>query len=717
MADKTEYECAVAAVRAGAAVEDEAARLYDLLSDDERLWLLDGDTEFWQGLRGFQTEGYNRRPVVMGAIDRLGIPGLRFTDGPRGVVMGNSTAFPVAMARGASWDVDLEQRIGDVIGLESVAQGANFFAGVCINLLRHPAWGRAQETYGEDPHLLGEFGAALTRGVRAHVMACAKHYALNSMENARFTVDVIADDAALHEIYLPHFRRVVEEGVDGIMTAYNAVNGEWAGHSRQLIGGILRGQWGFEGVTISDFVFGIRDAADSLEGGLDVEAPFRQHRALHLRVALAEGRTSWDAVRRAALHTLGAQLRYASAHQPRVAPLPVVACDEHRDLARTAAARAMVLLRNEDVGGSPVLPLHAQRLHSLAVIGRLADLPNLGDHGSSDVRAPQVITALAGLRAALPHVTIVHVDADDALAAAAAAAGCDAAIIVAGYTAEDEGEFIEPDKASNPVLSKLLPPPPAELAAKDRTVTVAGSSSMGVGGDRERLTLRPVDEEIIRAVAAANPRTVVAVVAAGAVLMESWRHQVPGIVMAWYSGMEGGHALADVLLGGVDAAGRLPFSIPTDAAHLPPFDRNAKSIVYDAHYGQRLLDELGVPAAYPLGFGLSYTNCVIEGAQIVGSDGEHGNIRVQVANPSVRDGRHIVQVYGRAGEQQVRSLVGFAAVAVAAGSTVAVDVPVSLRPLMRWNADAGALQLPDGVVALAVGNYSGDPDALQVTLR
>jgi len=131
------------------------------------------------------------------------------------------------MARGASWDPALEEEIGRVIGIEGRAQGANLFAGVCINLLRHPAWGRAQETYGEDPFHLTVMGVALTRGVRTELMACVKHYALNSMENARFVVDVTADPHALHEVYLPHFRAVVEEGAESVMSAYNSVNGEW----------------------------------------------------------------------------------------------------------------------------------------------------------------------------------------------------------------------------------------------------------------------------------------------------------------------------------------------------------------------------------------------------------------------------------------------------------------------------------------------------------
>jgi beta-glucosidase len=146
MTQRTPFEEAVAAVRAGKDAQDEARGLFAQLTPEERLELLDGDQDFWPGIREMIEEGYNLRPIVHGAVDRLGIPGLRFSDGPRGVVMGHSTAFPVSMARGATWDVDLEERIGDVIGAEARAQGANFFGGVCINLPRHPAWGRAQET-------------------------------------------------------------------------------------------------------------------------------------------------------------------------------------------------------------------------------------------------------------------------------------------------------------------------------------------------------------------------------------------------------------------------------------------------------------------------------------------------------------------------------------------------------------------------------------------
>ncbi|HEY7272028.1 MAG TPA: glycoside hydrolase family 3 N-terminal domain-containing protein, partial [Actinoplanes sp.] len=452
------FSDAAASVRAGGSPDAAAEHLLGRLTPEERLRLLDGDLEFWDGMAEMMINGYNTTPIPMGRIDRLGIPGLQFSDGPRGVVVGRSTAFPVSMARGATWDVALEERVGTAIGLELRAQGANFFGGVCINLPRHPAWGRAQETYGEDPVLLGEFGAALTRGVLPNAMAVAKHYALNSMENARFTVDVTADDATLHEVYLAHFRRVVEEGVSGIMTAYNSVNGAWAGQNEQLMEGILRGEWGFTGVTVSDFIWGLRDAATSLRAGLDVEEPFRQQRAQHLATDLTSGRASWSDVDRAARRILRTQIHHYATRNEAEPSTDVVFSAEHRALSRAVAARSMVLLKNDPVGATPLLPLGRDELSTIAVIGRLADVANTGDHGSSDVRAPEVITALRGLTEALPGVTVRHVAEEDPAAAAAAAQASDVAIVVAGYTAQDEGEYVGSEIFTDPTLLGLYPP-------------------------------------------------------------------------------------------------------------------------------------------------------------------------------------------------------------------------------------------------------------------
>jgi beta-glucosidase len=704
------FNDAVARVQNGAHPSEETERLLEQLTPEEKLWLLDGDSEFWSGLAEM-SQGYNRKPIVMGEIARLGIPGLRFSDGPRGVVMGNSTAFPVSMARGATWDLELEEQVGAAIGREMRAQGANFFGGVCINLPRHPAWGRAQETYGEDPYFLGEFGAALVRGIHPNAMAIAKHYALNSMENARFKVDVQADDAALHEVFLPHFRRVVEEGVDGIMTSYNSVNGEWAGQNEELMEGILRRQWGFEGVTLSDFVFGVRDAGLSLQAGLDVEAPMRQQRAHRLPADLESGRVSWNDVDRAARRILRTQLAHYSTRTPEEPALDVVFSQEHRALARKVAARSMVLLKNEPIAGQSLLPLKADDITSIALVGRLANMPNTGDQGSSNVHSPEVVTALDGIKAALPAATVRTSFEDDPAAAAAAAREADVAVVIVGYTAQDEGEFIGSEGMSDPAILAVFPPLPEGMNGSELS-GAAGAMGTAEGGDRASLRLRPADEAIIAATAQANPRTVVVVVTAGAVITETWRAQVPALLVGWYSGVEGGHALADVLTGSVDASGRLPYSIPTSEEHLAYFDRDATSIVYDRWFGQRLLDRDGHPAAFPLGYGLSYTTFEIAELAVSELAGESVTASVRVTNTGHRAGRHTVQLYATTDTPDFpkRVLLGFTPVQLGPGESVTVEVRGSLRPLQKW-VDGGFFSWAAPVAILEAGAFSTDPNA------
>ncbi len=228
-------------------------------------------------VKNFLSKGrfYNGEAYPAGGCKRLGIPPVMFTDGPRGIVMKKCTCFPVSMLRGAAFDDELEYRIGEVFAKEASALDANLFAGVCINLLRNPMWGRAQETYGEDPYLLGRMGAALTGAMQDNgIIACPKHYALNSIEDLRFSANAIADERTLHEVYLPHFKKCIDAGAMSIMGAYNKVNGTYACENRKLLTDILRNQWGFDGFALSDFFYGIYDAVRSLKSGMDVEMPY-----------------------------------------------------------------------------------------------------------------------------------------------------------------------------------------------------------------------------------------------------------------------------------------------------------------------------------------------------------------------------------------------------------------------------------------------------------
>ncbi|RFU25189.1 hypothetical protein B7463_g11144, partial [Scytalidium lignicola] len=721
------FQHALEAIKGGEPIVQAGQKLLSELTEAERLSLLDGDTPFWEGMHDMFCDRYNRVPYIMGSIPRLGIPGVRFADGPRGIVMNESTAFPVSMARGATWDTSLERRVGDAIGLEAKAQGANYFGGICVNLPRHPAWGRIQETYGEDPLLLGEFGLALTESVQKHVMACVKHYALNSMENARFRVDVELDEDVLHEVYLPHFKKIVEGGVASVMSSYNSVNGEWAGQNNHLLNEILRDQWGFDGFVLSDFVFGLRDAALSVKNGLDIEAPFSQQRNMHLKDALASGELAWSDVDRACLRILHKELEFevkTEASQP--AP-SVIFSKEHRALAREVSQRSMVLLKNDKVDGNPLLPLHAPKLSKIAIVGRLANSSNTGDKGSSQVFSPHVVTPFEGLKAVLPNVEIILDDSDSVERAQELASKVDLVICIVGYNDKDEGEYLVDALEDNPPLLKVFPP--AKTAKEKEALAIIqgnstkgkseGSLEVGAGGDRKSLRLREQDEKLIDAVAARNPRTVVSIITAGAVIMEAWKDKVPAIIMSWYSGSDGGPALADVLFGQVDASGRLPFSIPKDEAHLPFFDREATKIRYDRWLGQHLLDKLNVQAAFPLGFGLSYTtfstaNLRVDEADIH-KEKDEMLVRFSVSNTGSRGGRYIAQIYGLPGLDNFpsRVLLGFTPVDLDAGQSKDVAVSVSLRPLQRWV--NGTFKLPGKDVGIELASFAGDSSALNMS--
>ncbi|MEX1324316.1 MAG: glycoside hydrolase family 3 N-terminal domain-containing protein, partial [Synechococcaceae cyanobacterium] len=228
-------------IDSAASFPSRAEALLAQLSMAEKLALLDGDTPFWAGMIDIATrDASHRHPWPAAQVPRLGLAGLQFVDGPRGVCLeGGATTFPVPMARGATWDPELEERIGEAIALEARSFGANWVAAVCVNLLRHPGWGRAQETYGEDPVHVGVMGAAISRGLQRHALACVKHFALNSIDSSRFLVDVRASPRVLHELYLPQFRACVEAGAASVMSAYNRVNGIWCGEHPWLLEGIL----------------------------------------------------------------------------------------------------------------------------------------------------------------------------------------------------------------------------------------------------------------------------------------------------------------------------------------------------------------------------------------------------------------------------------------------------------------------------------------------
>ncbi len=616
-----------------------------------------------------------------GGVKRLGIPPFLFTDGPRGVMMPGSTCFPVSMARGASWDVKLEEEVGEVIGKEARAHGGNLFGGVCVNLLRHPAWGRAQETYGEDPFHLGEFGAALIRGVQKHnVMATVKHYIANSIEHSRFKVDVQLDERTLREVYLPHFKRCIQEDCATVMSAYNKVRGEYCSHNAPLLRDILKGEWGFKGFVHSDWMNGVHDTIGGVMGGLDVEMPRAKYYGRKLEKAVKQGKVPLKLIEDSAKRIIRTVLRFTTKEDSQNYDPILIGCDEHVLLARKVAEKSIVLLKNQ----GKILPFTSKEVDTLAVIGPLANLKNTGDHGSSHVRQKNIITPLNGLENRFgDKVKIIHNDGSDLEVAQQIAQSVDAVVLMVGYTYKDEGEYI-------PHITKGL-------------------------GDRINLGLRENEIKLINAVSKVNQKCVVVLIGGSAILMEEWRTRVPVILMTWYSGMEGGNALADILFGEVNPSGKLPLTIPTDPAHLPFFDIYVDEIEYGYYHGYTLMEKERREPAFPFGFGLSYTEYSYKNMQLELID-DKIVANVEVSNVGSIAGEEIVQLYvgfeNSSVDRPLKLLRGFKRVALKPNETKTVSIEVKKKDLAWYNPEKNAWEVENIAYTIYIGASSNNKDLL-----
>jgi beta-glucosidase len=712
--------------------DDEARALLARLSPTDKLRLLSGDTPFWAGMADIAIHDASHRHPWPGAhLPQLNLPDLSFVDGPRGVVLaGGATTFPVPIARGATWDPALERRIGAAIGREARAFGANWVAAVCVNLLRHPGWGRAQETYGEDPVHVGAMGAAMTRGLQRHVIACVKHLALNSIDSCRFIVDVQATRRVLHELYLPQFRDCVTAGAGSVMSAYNRVNGRWCGEHPELLNEILKARWGFDGFVVTDFIFGLHDGLAALKAGQDLEMPFQMIWHGCLAEAQAAGQLPMSRVDDAVLRQLRQRLRLNRVDhvpQPR-------RCSQHRQLARQAARESIVLLRNTPLdGGAPLLPLGP--LRSLAVIGELAARANLGDRGSSDTRPPRgaVVTPVQGLRAARPGLPVHHDPGRDPRVAATLASRCDAAVVVVGLDWRHEGEHIHAGDIA-PILRQTPPPqwlerrfdrgrlrrrwqPVASLLSWFTSHASAPLRGDFAAGDRTVLDLPADQVALIETVAAAQPRTVVVLMAGGALICGSWLQRVAAVLLLWYPGEQGGHALADVVFGAVSPSGRLPMTIPTTASHLPPFEPRARQIRYDLWHGYRRLQQQGHQAQFPFGFGLSYSRFVTTAptAELMRHPSAEASIRLEltVTNAGPVNAATVVQIYleppAATIERPPRSLVAFVRVPLQPAEGRRLRLRIPLWRLACFDESCDCFVVQPGRHRLVVADHVEDP--------
>jgi beta-glucosidase len=666
---------------------EKARQILTRMNLTEKVALMSGDYGFVPLIIDNLILGhYNRVPIPAGGNTRLQIPQLRFCDGPRGVISGNSTCFPVSMQRGASFDVELEERVGEAIGKEVRAHGGNYFGGVCINLLRHPAGGRAQETFGEDPFHVGQMGAALVRGVQTHnVIACIKHYALNNQENTRFKVDVTCDERTLREVYLPHFKDCLDAGAGSVMGAYNKFRGEHLCHNATLLKTVLKDEWAFHGFVISDFVWGVRDTVKAANSGLDVEMCTTRYYGKKLVRAVERGRVPESAVDEAALRIIRTLLIFAETPDPLPAyPESLIASQEHAALALEVALKSMVLLKNE----GPTLPLNRATVKRVALIGDLGNAANIGDHGSSRVHPPYVVTPLAGLQKLLGSSAQVRFSNGRKLdKARKLATEADAVILVVGFSHKDEGEYIP----YGPIT---------------------------FGGDRSDLRLHEDEVVLIQSVAPLNKNTVVVLIGSSAIMMEEWKATVPAILHAFYPGMEGGTAIARVLFGDANPSGKLPFSIPTDVRHLPDFDKDAEQVEYGPYHGYTKLEKEGHPPAFAFGFGLSYTTFEVSNPQFAVQD-DRILAKADVTNTGQVFGEEVIQFYVGFDHSSIdrpkKLLRGFQKIGLKPGETREVVITSPTARLSWYNPETGSWELEDIVYQGYIGTSSRDTDLLKGT--
>jgi beta-glucosidase len=650
----------------------------DDLGDEQKVTLLSGRSEWWL------------EPVA-----ELDLPSVMVTDGPHGLrkVMGegaldlgaseSATCFPTAAGLGSTWDRELVAEIGRAIAHEARAQDVAVVLGPGINIKRHPLCGRNFEYFSEDPLLAGELAASYISAVQSlGVGTSLKHFAVNNQESNRMVVDAIVDERTLRELYLPAFETAVNRAQPWtVMSAYNLVNGEYCSEHPWLLDTVLRREWGFEGLVISDWG-GNNDRVAGLVAGLDIEMPggARAHDATVL-AALTDGTLPRDALDRSVARITDLLRRVAATA---ATPKPAYTTDEHHALARRAAAESAVLLTHDRT----TLPLDPSA--TIAVIGDFARSPRYQGGGSSRVNPTRLDTALSEITA-ISEKAGGRVD------------------FAAGYD------------ATSGLSQELV----------DEAVAVAGDAEVAVlfiglpgsweteGADRTTLDLPEQHDRLVEAVCAANPSTVVVVSAGGAVAMP-WAQRPAAVIHGHLGGQASGGGIADVLYGRRDPGGRLAETFPLQVTDVPSdqwFPGEPRQVQYreGLYVGYRWFDTVDAPVLFPFGHGLSYTSFEITDATLTAESWAAGSdeplaLSVDVRNTGDRPGSEVVQVYVRAVDAPVyrpdRELRAFEKVRLAPGETRTVTCTLGPRAFAHWDCGSGAWQVAGGRYEVLVGTSS-----------
>ena len=664
-------------------------------------------------------------------VPRLGIPEVWCTDGPHGIrpevlwdewdqagwTNDSCTAFPALTCLAATWNPRMSALYGKSIGEEARYREKDVLLGPGVNIYRTPLNGRNFEYMGEDPYLASRMVVPYVQEVQKNgVAACVKHFALNNQETRRMSVDVVVDDRALYEIYLPAFKAAVKEGgAWAVMGAYNKYKGQHCCHNEYLLNRILKGEWAFDGVVISDWG-GVHDTEESIENGLDLEFGtwtdglragtrnaydnyyLAQPYLERLRTGEADVKTLDDKVRR----VLRLIFRTAMNTQK---PFGSLNSPEHLAAARRIAGEGMVLLKND--GG--VLPLDASSTKRLLVVGENAMKMMTVGGGSSSLKVRHECTPLEGLRAA------------------AEAAGCEV-VFERGYVGDPTGSYngvnTGQDLSETRSAEQLIADAVAAAEQADAVIFVGGLNKSDFqdceGADRKQYGLPYAQDRVIEALATANPRLTVVLVSGNAVAMP-WLDRVPAVLEAWFSGSEAGNALADVVFGQVNPSGKLPFTFPVrledNGAHALGEFPGGDSVRYNESIfvGYRWHDTKAIKPLFAFGHGLSYTSFAYSNLRLSSeklSQGGSLTLGVDITNTGDRAGAEVVQLYIGDDEslcmRQVKELKGFEKVLLEPGETQRVEFEITPEALSYYDDTKGRWVAEAGLFTAYVGAASDD---------
>lgn len=637
-------------------------------------------------------------------VDRLGVPQVMVTDGPHGLRkqaesadhlgIGNSvpaTCFPPAAALASTWDVDLLDRVGRALGRETRGNEVAVLLGPGVNMKRSPLCGRNFEYFSEDPALAGDLGAALVSGIQSEgVGTSLKHFAANNQETDRMRVSSDVDERTLREIYFPAFERVVTQAQPWtVMCSYNKINGTYASQDPWLLTEVLRDEWGFEGLVVSDWG-AVVDRVAAVAAGLDLEMPATGGRTDALVVDAVKNGQLDEAVLDTAVRRM---LTLIARAQPALAEPGDIDVEAHHALAREAAADGSVLLKNAVVGGAPVLPLSADDAARAVVIGEFARTPRYQGAGSSQVNPTRLDDALTALRAATG--TDLAFAAGFSVAGVEGSQGADDAALLA--------EAVEAARGAGTVLLFLGLPAPDESEGYDRT----------------HLDLPANQLAVLRAVAEVNDRVVV-VLANGSAVAVEWQDDAAAVLETWLGGQAGGSAVADLLLGVRNPSGKLAETIPHRVEDTPAFG-NFPGDSGHVRYGEGVLigyrwyDTRLVDVAYPFGHGLSYTTFgYSDVTATVSGEGASSAVAVSVTvtNTGDRAGAETVQVYVGDPEAAVlrptRELKAFAKVTLEPGESRTLTFTLDARDLSYWHPALRRWAVGGGRTVIEVGASSRD---------